>query len=204
MIAATECFLKQTIFPDLERGRPGYDVPHTKAAVFYMRKIINSIPSLFKADTDVLIITMYAHDWGYADLFDHNKQLVFDAIMGQKALHQIYGSEKSKELLKHTIFNYLSVKQKDEIAYLVGVHDQLDIIGGGHLAFVREADTLAMLDVNRARPTVDYDSNLKIVERIETLRIPQFVSPYAVRSAGRLLELRRNYNFPEQVCEIAA
>ena len=64
--------LKSTILSELEAGRPNWDKPHTEAVVEHIKAIINSEPSL-NLDTEVIVIAAYAHDWGYAGLFEDGK-----------------------------------------------------------------------------------------------------------------------------------
>ena len=41
-------FLAKKVLPDLERGRPEFDAPHTQAVVNKMEAILNSDPTLDK------------------------------------------------------------------------------------------------------------------------------------------------------------
>lgn len=60
--------LINAILPELEKGRPNFDRPHTVAVVIKVKEIIKNNPQL-KLDEAVLIVAAYSHDWGYADLF---------------------------------------------------------------------------------------------------------------------------------------
>ncbi|MCD8484338.1 hypothetical protein LRY65_02005 [Candidatus Woesebacteria bacterium] len=106
-----ETILRDTIFPELEKGRPNWDRPHTEAVVKYLKEIIAQTPEL-KLDRDVLIIAAYAHDWGYADLFADGKPLNFDQVISRKKEHMRLGAEKLEKLLQKPEFDFLTKEQK--------------------------------------------------------------------------------------------
>ena len=78
-----EKLLSETIYPQLEKGRPNWDKPHTISVVEKMKEILEHSPTL-KVDKVVLLIAAYAHDWGYSGLFEDGKKLNLDDVMGAK------------------------------------------------------------------------------------------------------------------------
>ena len=110
-----EQFLQQAIFPDLERGRPGFDKPHTEGVVYHMRRIIEDNPELH-LDSDVLIISAYAHDWGHAGLFNDGRPVDLDRLKEEKPLHAKLSAQNVIRLIGTPIFDYLSPEQKARVA----------------------------------------------------------------------------------------
>lgn len=102
-----EELLISKIFPDLEKGRPGWDKPHTEAVVRYIKEIIGANPNL-DLDTDVLIISAYAHDWGYSGLFVAGRPVTLAENADKKEIHMQLGAQKIRELLNETEFDYLT------------------------------------------------------------------------------------------------
>lgn len=191
----TEEYLKEKIFPELEKGRPGWDKPHTEAVVSYMKEIIKQVPQL-EPVKEILIIAAYAHDWGYAGLFQDGKPVDLKKIMESKKLHMIIGAEKIGKLLEDDVFNYLTNEQKQRTIHLVRVHDKLDgsLKDIDELALL-EADTLGMIDVEKVKPTFDKEDNEKWMKicicRRE--RISRFINPYSKEKIEKLFKKREEY-----------
>ena len=158
-----EAFLQDKILPDLERGRPEQDRPHTLAVVQKLKDILAHEPGL-RLDRHVLVIAAYAHDWGYADLFSGGTPVQLDAMQQAKKLHMQLGAERLKALLDDSFFDFLSSAQKTRAVYLVSVHDNPDMWVETDVQVLMEADTLASLDVTLVKPTFDYVSNKKWME----------------------------------------
>ena len=57
-----ESFLIETVLPKLDKGRPAFNLEHTKLVVEYIKKLCDVHKDL---DRDVLLITAYLHDYGY-------------------------------------------------------------------------------------------------------------------------------------------
>ena len=87
MISETEMekFLQNKIFPDLERGRLYFDLPHTRAVVHHIKKIIKPL-NFEPINRMIFIIAAYSHDWGYSDLFDKSNRTRYSEILKKKAL----------------------------------------------------------------------------------------------------------------------
>jgi hypothetical protein len=193
MNADVEKFLQDTIFPDLEEGRPNWDKPHTEAVVSYMKEIIENVPSL-KEMEDVLIISAYAHDWGYAGLFHDGKPVDIERIKESKKLHMILGAEKIKNLLKEPIFDYLSKEQKERIIHLVRVHDRLDdYLKAEDELTLFEADLMGMLDVVKVKPTFDKETNDSWMQVCRKQRFHQLYHEYSRKKVEELFAERMAY-----------
>jgi hypothetical protein len=87
-----EDYLKGKILLELERGRPDFDKPHTLAVVYWLKQIIKHSSDL-KLDENVLLISAYAHDWGYADMFSLGQQLQYSDVINAKAEHMVLGAK---------------------------------------------------------------------------------------------------------------
>ena len=102
-----EEFLKEQIFSDLEKGRPGFDKPHTQTVVIQLKDIFKNVPGL-PVDRAVLIIVAYTHDWGYSELFEGGKPVQLEEMADAKIAHMDFGAQKLEELLEDDFFNYLT------------------------------------------------------------------------------------------------
>ena len=144
-------YLEQRLRSDclkyLKRGRPDWDVFHTLACVFWMKKLLR----YEKGDSKILVTTMYLHDVGGADLFDKSH----NSVVSQEKL-KFEQMKRSKEISKKILSEVggFSEDEINKILYLVGVHDNYDKITSseyGQLVF--EADGLGQIDRKRVKPT---------------------------------------------------
>lgn len=194
-----EEFIQNKIFPELEKGRPNFDKPYTEGVVFHMKEIIKDNPLL---NENILIMSAYAHDWGYSGLFVNGEALDYDRVKDSKLLHMQLGAEKVERLLDDEIFSYLTVGQKNRIRHLVFIHDKLcDLQDDDEIALM-EADTLGGLDVSFVQPTFDPASNEKYMESVREKRFPKFRGNYAILKRDELYNVRMNYyknNFSSKV-----
>ena len=187
-----EARLQQAIFPELEQGRPGWDKPHTIAVVYYLKEILQTAPHL-KIDFTVLLISAYAHDWGYAGLFEKGKEIKLRDILDVKTLHMKIGVKKVTKLLTEMFFSFLSDAQKKRIIHLVGVHDKLSQIKDVDERILVEADTLGGLDTDRIKPFADKDSSDRYILGVEKKRIPLFITEYGKKTVAQLIHKRKKY-----------
>ena len=190
-----EKFLKEQIFPDLEKGRPEFDKPHTQAVVTKLKDILYNVPNL-QVDRAVLIIVAYAHDWGYSELFEGGKPVQLKEMADAKIAHMDFGAQKLEELLKDDFFNYLTGTQKERAVYLVRVHDRDEVWPGADddVRIFVEADTLGVLDVNLVKPTFNRKSNqIWIDKTVKPKRMQAFLTDYSKKEAERLIEKREEY-----------
>jgi len=187
-----ENFLKKTILPQLELGRPNWDKPHTVLVVKYLKDILKNTPQ-FKLDHDVLLISAYAHDWGYANLFDKSKNANIKDVSNAKKLHMQLGAKMIKKLLKDPHFSSLNQEQKDRIVYLVRTHDDFDLITDLDQKVLLEADTLSGIDSVSIKPSFDPESYQKYLQGVQKKRFPFFVTPYAIKLYKTLYEKSLKY-----------
>jgi len=187
-----EKFLQDTIFPELEKGRPRFEKPHTIAVVQKAKDIIREIPQT-PVDSDVIVIAAYAHDWGYAGLFQGGIIVDYDDITKVKPLHMEIGAQKIEALLKDNVFAFLSSAQKDRIIHLVRIHDNLDGLADPDELILMEADTLGAIDIEAVKPTFDAPSNEKYMNGVLKKRVAMFMTEYGKREAERLIALRNEY-----------
>jgi nitrogen fixation protein len=187
-----ENYLQAKIFPDLERGRPNWDVPHTKAVVIHIKNLVKSEAKL-NLDPLVMVIVAYAHDWGYADLFKNGKELDYKGVAKQKSLHMGISAQKLEALLKDKIFDDLADRQKQRVVEIVAKHDQLESLHETDELVFMEADTLAGLDVDKVTPTFNHESNDKYMKFVRSSRFPLFITGTGKKEFERLYKLRTKY-----------
>ncbi len=187
-----ESLLQETIFPELEKGRPNWDKPHTQAVVEHLKAIVNHSPEL-NLDFDVLLIAAYAHDWGYAGLFKDGKPLSIDDVNDAKSAHMTIGVKKLTELLKNLIFDFLSSQRKQRAIHLVEIHDKIDQLTDPDELVLMEADTLGGLDIEKVKPSFDPDSNTKYMVGVKNHRFPKFITDYGKMQFEKLYQMRVNF-----------
>lgn len=188
-------YLKVQIVPELENARPGWDKPHTLAVVHYINKILDNCNDKYGLDRYVLIIAAYAHDWGYADLFEDNKKLEIEDVYNKKTAHMEIGAEKVENLLTERVFDFLDNQQKEKITFLVKKHDSYDEISDSdhELRVLVEADTLGALDYDLVKPTFERRSFLKFLSEIDNYRYPLFLTNYSKRKYQNLVRKAKKY-----------
>lgn len=188
-----EEFLRERIFPDLERGRPEQDKPHTEAAVIKLKEILDH-ESHRQLDKAVLLVAVYAHDWGYAGLFEGGRSIQRDEMKEAKLAHMELGANKLQVFLEDEFFSYLTDEQKERAVYLVRIHDLASEWVDDDVKVLMEADSLAALDVDLVEPTFNSESNERWIERVvKPIRIPAFLTDYSKGEVERLMEKRREY-----------
>jgi HD superfamily phosphodiesterase len=192
MNTEAEKTLRSTIFPELEKGRPGWDMPHTEAVVYYIKQIMKNSPE-FRLDPDILVTAAYAHDWGYSGMFESGRPATQAEIIVKKEDHMAIGAQKIQALLQNPVFIYLTNHQKQRIIHLVSVHDKLNQLKDPDELVLMEADTLGVADPKAAMPThtiPEYKNWLKIVEK---QRISKFITKYSKQKVKELLNQRAIY-----------
>lgn len=187
-----EAYLQHIIFPELDRGRPDWDKPHTIAVVYYLKEIISHAADL-SLDSPVLLIAAYAHDWGYAGLFVKRDVLTLKEILAVKELHMKIGVEKVSALLKDDFFSFLKTQQKIRVIRLVGVHDKLRQLKNTDELILMEADTLGALDTDYIKPFSDTDSSDRYLHGVENKRLPLFITDYGKKKVEELIQKRERY-----------
>lgn len=188
---SAEKLLQDTILPQLEKGRPNYDKPHTIGVVSKVRDLIQHNPDLM-LDEAVLIIVAYAHDWGYANLF-HDGIADFEAVKVAKQEHMRLSAQKIDQLLIDPIFSFLTMDQKARVVEIVGKHDRLDALKEVDELIFMEADTLGALDTRFVTPTFDKESNEKYMNGPLQKRLSLFITDFGKSEAQRLIKQREAY-----------
>jgi len=184
-----EKVLQETIFPDLLRGRKNFDLPHTKAVVYWIKKICDAESQL---DKKVLVTAAYAHDWGYIDMgIDASFTQVHDA----KEQHMKVGAERIEELLRNQLADDFTEKQIVRVKHLVFVHDRLDQIKDEEEIALMEADTMGALDTDLVKPTFNQqDGKRYIQEQVLKIRRPLFKHSVAIQWFDFLLKKRLDFH----------
>lgn len=167
-----EKYLQNSIFPELEKGRKGWDLEHTKAVVYYAKKLLEHHPEI---DPTVLITAAYAHDIGYTGLFKKDQSL--QKILNKKDMHMQKGAEMIEILLKER--SDLTKTQKERIKHLVYVHDRLDSLSDTDELVLMEADTLGALDTDFVSVTFSKAENDRYLKRTAEARLPLFITKEA-------------------------
>ena len=187
-----EKYLKKKILPDLEKGRPNFDKPHTLAVVYWLKQIINHNPQL-GLDKVVLLIAAYAHDWGYGGMFEQKKQAQYEEVKNAKIEHMKRGAAKLQKLLNDSFFSCLTDEQKERAIHLVAVHDNLSILKDSDELVLMEADTLGALDVSFVKPTFDFESNERYMKEVKEKRVPRFITEFGKSMVKKLIQQRADY-----------
>ena len=191
-VSEIENYLQKTIFPELEEGRPNWDKPHTIAVVYYLKEIIHHAAHI-QLDFFPLLISAYAHDWGYAGLFHKGKELKLHDVIEMKQLHMKIGAEKVTHLLNDSLFSFLTAAQKQQTVHLVSVHDKLKELVHTDELILMEADTLGGLDTDFIKPFADKESSAKYIRGVETKRMPLFITAWGKQKLQELLVKRKKY-----------
>jgi len=187
-----EEYLKKKILPDLEKSRGGFDKVHTLEVVSWLKQLISHNPKL-KLDKTVLLISAYAHDWGYSDIFKDGQTMNFEMVENAKKLHMELGAKKTAKLLENDVFSFLTNKQKIRCIHLVAVHDKKFEIKDVDELVLMEADMLSALQISEGKPVYDTESNKKFMEAMLVTRIPKFITEFSKNKAKKLIQIRKNY-----------
>lgn len=182
-----EKVLQAMIFQDLKKGRKDFDLPHTKAVVYWMKHLLTSDPQVKelvatkKINPKVMITAAYAHDWGYLGLFENDTSNSLQNILDKKKLHMTKGSAMIERLLYSKLSKEFSAQEILQISHLVLFHDKLEKIQTQAEFLLMEADTLGMLDLERITPTFSKeDREWFLKTSINELRLPLFKHKYAL------------------------
>lgn len=188
--------LEDAIFPDLLKGRSDFDLLHTQAVVYWMEKILEAENKLGNTHLDplIMITAAYAHDWGYAGLFDGLDSNDPKVIATKKAEHMERGSIKLDHLIHEELADYFSELQHSLAVHLVLMHDKVEDLLTEPEITIMEADTLGMLDTDRMKPTFSKEENEHfIASQIEQRRLPRFIHDSAKKQGALLKQKRREW-----------
>jgi hypothetical protein len=192
VISKLEEYLQDKISPDLEKGRL-IDKKHTLKVVEYVKNILDQSPTL-KADREVLLISAFAHDWGYTNQLDPNIPVRLEHLGALKEIHMRIGEEKLTKLLEDKFFDQLTNDQKTRAIHIVSVHDKLDSLKDDDELVLMEADTLAGLDPEIMGVFADEASESRFLRKNRELRFCKFISGYSKKEYERLYVKRVNYS----------
>lgn len=188
-----ETLIANQILPELKLGRQDFDLPHTLAVVYWIKQLLQNEAS--HLNQKVMIISAYAHDWGYVGLFNKSGSSNNPKIISQKkADHMTIGANKITHLLTSQFSAEFSPTEISKIANLVKKHDLVEALQTEEEIALMEADTLGMLDVNRVKPTFNKKDNQHFInQQIYARRLPKFIHPVAKETAQKLANKRLKY-----------
>lgn len=178
------------ILPDLDKGRPDFDKPHTQAVVHWVKYIIDNESNLnFK----ILVTAAYAHDWGYIGLFEDGLTDMTD-IHTKKERHMEAGANKIEALLNEQFSDQYAPEKILRIKHLVYMHDRVEKLSEDDEIALMEADTLGALDSDMVKPTFSKQDNEFYIEReVKGRRFPHFKHSSAISVFDELLSKRINF-----------
>lgn len=168
----------------LKQGREGWDIPHTKAVVYYATQI-----ALAEGlDVRVHNTVGWLHDTGYAGIVNPHESNNLKQIFDKKALHMTRGVENAEIFfyLKN-IAEFYTPEQQELVEYLIGTHDKLDELTTIDQIAVMEADTLGMIDLSRVKPTFDRATALENIDSDIQKRASLFRTKYGEHMLAELL-----------------
>ena len=168
----------------LKKGREDWDVPHTRAVVFYAERLANNA----NLDILVLVTAAWLHDVGYFGLFGDGDSSQLTQVEDKKALHMEIGAEMARKLLgSPEMREKYTEEQVGQIVHLVGIHDNLKELRTLEEFVFMEADTLGAIDLARVVPTFDKENGLKYIESLKKRRMPLFTSELGKEYLEQLL-----------------
>ena len=170
--------LKSEVVKLLEKGRPNWDLLHTLASVYWMKKLIREEGG----EEKILVSAMYLHDIGYSGLF--TKKYDYDAVAEVQRRHQKVGALKAREILQTLPYTSGEIAR---ITHLVEVHDTLDSLSSKNEIMVMEADTLGQLDRERVASTFSKKDCERFIVYLESERIPRFQTTTGKRYLNQLV-----------------
>ena len=153
--------IKSVALQYLKKCRPGWDILHTFASVYWMKQLLKHE----KADPKILIPAIYLHDIGSADMFKKRKSN-FKNQMELKAEHMKRGATLTEKILKN--IKEFSPTEIKKIVHLVRIHDELEKIITKNEQLVFEADCLGQIDQDRVKPTFSKSDYLKFLNHFKT------------------------------------
>ena len=159
----------------LRKGRPGFDVPHTKAVVYWAHRLVADYNERVRegdisgeeVDSVVLITAAWLHDIGYYGEFD-DSAAGLRQVASKKEKHMIVGAKLADDFLHKKALGILSEEQIEQIVHLIRVHDNLEAIRTMPETILLEADTLGARDVNWVKPTFKGQEALDYLDRERT------------------------------------
>jgi len=180
----TEKSLKQKALEILENGRPNWDIPHTLATVYWMRKLLESE----EGNERILVTTMYLHDIGYSKA--GGKLNDYDSIEKANASHMHDGVEIARPILEELHYTNNEVY---EILHLIGMHDKIESLSTNNEILVFEADSLSQIDVDRFTSNFDKENLKRFLKYYEEKRYPKFRTKSGKRYVSELFTKAKRF-----------
>jgi len=184
--AETEEKIKELALKFLEKGRPNWDVPHTLAAVHWIKELIKQNGG----NERILVTAMYLHDIGYSGQFE--EECTFDSICSQKPSHMKIGAKLAQKVLTRLNFTKEEIR---EITHLISIHDNFEEINveNHNESLVFEADSLSHIDINRVKSSFSKEDVLKWLTGFEQKRLPLFRTELGKENASKFLNANKEY-----------
>lgn len=197
--------LEGIVLEILKSGRPNWDIPHTLASVYYMNELLkiefgnlDTLASLklwrsgpkgyVKVSDRILISTMYLHDIGYSrSQGDFNTR---EGTVTAKDDHMKNGVIIARPILEK--LNYTK-DEIDEILYLISVHDNIEELSSENEILVFEADSLAQIDISRARSNFTGNDKIEFIKKFEEKRLPRFKTKTGKDLAQKLFKEAKEF-----------
>ena len=178
--------LKAEVLVYLKEGRPGWDIPHTLACVYWAKKLLKSEGG----NPRIVIPAIYMHDMGYPF-----KQMRFNPKknVNLKIYHMKRGALLSKKILKK--LGEFSKNEIKEISAIIGRHDDIDGIkehATKHEQLVFEADSLGQIDTKRVKPTFSKEERKEFIKRFQWNRATTFKTKTGKKFLKELLAKVKN------------
>lgn len=184
MVPQYEQFLIDAILPELDKGREGWDKPHTEQVVRYVKEICENA-DVEDIEKDVLVIVAYLHDFGYMFFCD---ELTEGPTGGRpKKEHPGKSKEKWDEIKNSVAFDFLSNGNKDRIGHLILVHDRVTELSDRDELLFMEADTLGALCMGNIQK-IEEERYRSYIYATEDKRISRFITEYSKKEAKRLVQ----------------
>ncbi|MDH4358357.1 MAG: HD domain-containing protein [Candidatus Berkelbacteria bacterium] len=181
---ALEEKIKQKAEEVLIKCRPNWDLPHTQAAVYWMKQLIEHEGG----DERILIPAIYLHDIGYYDLIGPG--YTYQQLRQIKPKHMIKGEKLARQILNDLP---LSEKEVKEITHLVRIHDDIPKIESFNEQMVFEADCLGMIDREKAGVgSLAKESVGDFLQSFKKRRMPKLKSKLARGKVKEFFEKEKN------------
>ncbi|MCX6726766.1 MAG: HDIG domain-containing protein [Candidatus Shapirobacteria bacterium] len=174
----------------LEKCRPEWDVPHTRA-VFHYAKLLTRAA---RQDMVVIPTAAWLHDIGYYGLF-HGDSKDLAAVMDRKERHMVVGAQMAMEFIsREDVAKLISIDQGERIVHLVRVHDKLEELTQLDEKILAMADTLGAIDVRRVKPTFKGEDKARYLEKeLHGRRELIFVTDLGERLLRKIIPKFENY-----------
>lgn len=176
----------------LEKGRPGFDVPHTMAVMYHADRLALE----FSLDRVVLVLAAALHDIGYYGEFDTETRAGLEMVKDKKAAHMIAGGLLARSFLYGgKVGDELTDVQKERIIHLVEVHDKVRELKEIDELALMKADSLGAIDVNWVQPTYIGSEAIRYISEHGGLRRSLFEESLGSDDYDKLADSFRRFIF---------